>query len=52
MGADQLFGTKGFCPGGMLHPSQDRIILWAQKIKRNVEGWGQTQNSISCWSSD
>lgn len=45
MGADQLFGTKGFCPGGTQHLSQDTIVLWV--LKNCVEGWGQTQNQHS-----
>lgn len=30
-------GAEGICPGGMLHLRQDRIMLWALKIKKDVE---------------
>lgn len=52
MGADQPFGTEGICLGGLLHLSQDRIMLWSLQIKKNVEDWRQIQNSIYSWSSD
>lgn len=37
MGTDQPFGTEGICLGGMLQQSQDRSVLQALKIKKDVE---------------
>lgn len=51
MGADQPFGTECICPGGM-HHSQERIMLWAWKIKTKVEDWIQIQNNISSFCLD
>jgi len=45
IGADQPFGSEGICPGGMLHVSQDRIMLWTLKIKKHIEDWRQIQYS-------
>lgn len=39
MGTNEPFGTEGICPRRMLHQSQDRVLLWVLKVKKNVEDW-------------
>lgn len=47
MGAKQPFGAEGMFPGGILHLSQDGIMLQALKNKKKIEVWRQIQNNFS-----